>query len=323
LASYQAEVPREASSKNTRYGTIMPGVTRIELFERAARKLRASFEELANIPHRGEKGGQAEDIVRRFLNDHLPRRFAAAGGFILDQRDQLSKQTDVIVYDAFNCPVYRADEEAGIFPNDNVAAVIEVKSRLDADRLAEAVENIAAAKRLSKLRGKEDGAEQWATLGCLFAFESALALDTVCTKYRELLAGRTFGLHIDLILVLDRGLVTLVACGPGASTWTKMMAPTGTGGAAGEGFHIGIAGAELGDRSLDAFLRVLVAHLSLFRHAVGHPGFDWAAMGAAGTTRLHYLTTLTEERDPTVRAAKLREYAEDFKKRFPSGGADR
>jgi hypothetical protein len=62
---------------------MMPAVTRIEVFERAARKLRASFEELANVPHRGEKGSQAEEIVRRFLNEHLPRRFAAAGGFIL------------------------------------------------------------------------------------------------------------------------------------------------------------------------------------------------------------------------------------------------
>jgi hypothetical protein len=159
--------------------------------------------------------------------------------------------------------------------------------------------------------------EQWATLGCLFAFESALTLDTICARYRELLKGTTFGLHIDLILVLDRGLVTLVACGPGASAWTKMMAPMGTGGAAGEGFHIGIAGTELGDRSLDAFLRVLVAHLSLFRHAVGHPGFDWAAMGAAGPTQVHYLTSFTEEREPKARDAKLRAYAEDFKKRFP------
>ena len=294
----------------------MPTVTRIDVFERAARKLRASFEELANIPHRGEKGGQAEEIVRRFLNDHLPRRFAAAGGFILDQKDQLSKQTDVIVYDAFNCPVYRADEGAGIFPNDNVAAVVEVKSRLDADRLAEAIENIAAAKRLVKIHGDEHGPEQWATLGCVFAFESALTLDTICEKYRELLSGTTFGLHIDLMLVLDRGLVTLVACGPGASAWSKMMAPMGTGGAAGEGFHVGISGAELGDRSLDAFLRILVAHLSLFRHAVGHPGFDWAEMGAAGPTRVHYLTSFTEEREPAARAAKLSAYAEDFKKRF-------
>lgn len=266
----------------------MTTLTRIEVFERAARKLRASFEELANVPHRGEKGGQAEQIVRRFLNDHLPRRFAASGGFILDPRDQLSKQTDVIIYDAFNCPVYRADEEAGIFPNDNVAAVIEVKSKLDADRLAEAVENIAAAKRLAKAHTKERGFEQSATLGCLFAFESALTLDTICSKYRELLQGSFFGLHVDLILVLDRGLVTLVACGPGGSAWSKVMAPTGTGGPAGEGFHVGIAGTELGDRSLDAFLRILVAHLSLFRHAVGHPGFDWSAMGAnAETKELH------------------------------------
>ncbi|MGH7280374.1 MAG: DUF6602 domain-containing protein [Polyangiaceae bacterium] len=293
-------------------------MTRIEVFERAARKLRASFAELQNIPHRGEKGGQAEAIVRRFLNDHLPRRFAATGGFILDQGDHLSKQTDVIVYDAFNCPVYRADEdeEACIIPNDNVAAVVEVKSRLDSDRLTEANENIAAAKALAKLRGSESGPEQWATLGCLFAFESALTLDTICAKYKELVSQAKIGSQIDVILVLDRGLITWVGCAPGASKWSKIGALADTGGAAGEGFHVGLAGTELGDRSLDAFLRIFVAHLTLFRHAVGHPGFDWSALGAPAETRIHYVTSFTQEREAPARAAKLREYGEDFRKRF-------
>ena len=43
---------------------------------------------------------------------------------------------------------------------------------------------------------------------------------------------------------------------------------------------------------------------------VGHPGFDWTAMDAAGATRVHYLTTFMEEREAETRDAKLRAYAE-------------
>jgi hypothetical protein len=293
----------------------MADPTRKDIFERAARKLRADFAELANVPHKGEKGAAAEKLVRRFLNAHLPRRFAAEGGFVIDRADSVSKQMDVVVYDAFNCPVYRADEDAGIFPSDNVAAVVEVKSRLDADRLQEAVDNIAAAKRLKKSRGGA-GPESFLTLGCLFAFESALTLETLSQKYVAALAGTQFGLHIDVIVVLDRGLVTFVANAPGSGAWSTLMAVDGSGGDQAEGFHVAVAPQEFGDRSLDAFLRLLLAHLALFRHTVDHPGFDWAALGAAPKTKMFYLTSLTVEQDPARREAKLRAYREDFERRF-------
>jgi hypothetical protein len=126
-------------------------VTRKDIFEFASRRLRTEFEEIRNtVPHAGAKGSEAERIVRRFLSDHLPKRFAVGSGFILDRADAVSKQTDVVVYDALNCPVYRASDEAGIFPADNVAAVIEVKSTLDKTRFDEARENIAATKKLRK-----------------------------------------------------------------------------------------------------------------------------------------------------------------------------
>jgi hypothetical protein len=62
---------------------------------------------------------------------------SARAGFIIHHQDRISKQTDVVVYDALNCPVYRTSDYAGIFPADNVAAVVEVKPRTpDAPRAA-------------------------------------------------------------------------------------------------------------------------------------------------------------------------------------------
>jgi len=125
-------------------------VTRQSIFEQAAKKLRQEFEDLSSVPHAALEDHEAEKLVRQFLNGHLPKCFTAGAGFIIDRREQVSKQTDVVIYDAMNCPVYRASDDAAIIPNDNVAAVVEVKSRLDKERLEQAAENIASAKRLHK-----------------------------------------------------------------------------------------------------------------------------------------------------------------------------
>jgi hypothetical protein len=103
---------------------------------------------------------------------------------------------------------FTASENASIFPSDNVAAVVEVKSRLDKDRLEEAYENIRAAKQLSKSKAPDvPFLITTSTLGVLFAFDSALTLDKVSAHYRALLVGNSLADHIDVIAVLDRGMI--------------------------------------------------------------------------------------------------------------------
>ena len=61
------------------------------LISQAAKKLRDDFEYIrANTPHSGEKGGETEDKVREFLNGHLPKRFHATKGFVIDVDNQMS-----------------------------------------------------------------------------------------------------------------------------------------------------------------------------------------------------------------------------------------
>jgi len=109
----------------------MNKLIRQKIFDQASKKLRQDFESLAVIPHRGAKGGEAERLVREFLNRHLPGRFKAGAGFVADKTGNVSRQIDVVSYDAINCPLCRWSEEAASFPADNVAAVVEVKSSLD------------------------------------------------------------------------------------------------------------------------------------------------------------------------------------------------
>ena len=280
------------------------------------------------MPHSALKGGEAERLFRQFLNDHLPKRFAAGAGFILDPRDAISNQTDCVIYDAFNCPVYRASQDAAIFPSNNVAAVVEVKSVLTKALLLDGLDKNAKVKSLAKVLSPEIGAlvmDQ--TLACIFAFESAITLDKIVEHYHEWLRENPLGRHTDYIAVLDRGMIAMVAQLAGADTWGVIVLE-GLGGPAAEGAHLGIGQYNLGNSTLDAFFRYLLAQLTFFRRIVDHPGFGLTEFLPEGKTKVMYLTSITNEKDPDKRKQILKQYAEaaraDFAKspvpsNWPSG----
>jgi hypothetical protein len=284
--------------------------TRQSLFSQAAAKLRADFNELVTVPHAGLKGGEAERIVRRFLQDHIPKRYDVGAGFIIDVKDVTSPQTDVIVYDALNCPVYRASEEAGIFPADNVALIVEVKSQLDKKELLDAGRKIAAIKALQR-SGIDDADPRFAGSQCfVFAFDSPLTLETLGEHYQASIAENSLGRHIDHIVVLDKGVLSMMCQPPDTKGW-GLAYFEGFGGAAAEGSHIGIGILPVGTDAIDYFFRILLSHLMFFRTIVPHPGFKLEDLGKIA---VRYLTSLTAENDPVRRDRLLRLYAEDFRK---------
>ena len=293
----------------------MSKVSRQSIFEQAARKLRQDFEELSVVPHSGLKGNQAERLVKAFLKGHLPKRFDVGSGFILDHFDNVSKQTDVIIYDAFNCPVYRASDDAGIFPSDNVAAVVEVKSRLDKEQLTSSFENIMATKQLSKRVAEGPYFITSQTLGCLFAFESSISLDKIAEHYTDLTKKYGIGHHIDIILVLDKGTITMWSRPQSFKVWGRYF-HEGVNKQLTEGLHFALAIEELGPNSLDAFLRHLLTQLTFFRGIVDHPGFNWSANSSFIGTKLRYLATITHETDPELRKQKAEQYAKEIREEF-------
>lgn len=255
--------------------------TRDSIFRDAARRMRSEFEDARNnVPHRGEAGGEGEDIVRKFLNDHLPARFRATGGFIIDKADQISGHTDVIIYDAFNCPVYRTGERTMVIPNDNVASVVEVKFQLTTSLLDSALDKIHEAKNLTHtphLEGHTPG-ELITAFGIIFAFECNLTFETVVQRWiAKLSEENPLNKSCSLIVILDKGIYFTGAQLPG-----RGAAPIdyqGDGAGFPVGTRIGIAFTEFRQGTLDAMVRLLLAHLTVFRHRVDHPGFNFQEQG--------------------------------------------
>lgn len=311
----------------------MTQVTRKEIFAQAAKKLRADFEEVkATVLHGGLKGGEAEDLVRKFLQGHLPKRFDAGSGLVIDPHDQLSKQMDVIIYDALNCPVY-SSEKAAIIPSDNVAAIVEVKSRLDKEKMRDAFENARSVKALAKTTndspmakpiGKPDlkvphpseSSDRLVTLQtlcCLFVFETSLTLEKLSEHYHSGILEYGLGRHIDIVLVLDKGVIMLATKPAKAELGWNPVIMEGFGGPHAEGAHVAVATIPMKEDGLDYFLRFLLAHLIHFRAHSGHPGF-W--LKDQHQMALTYLTSITHEKDPVQREQNLRQYADEVRADF-------
>jgi hypothetical protein len=287
------------------------GVTRKALFAQAAAKIRADFDSLALVPHSGERGREAEVIVRDFLEGHIPKRFGITSGFVIDSRDAISRQMDVVIYDALNCPMYRASESAAIIPSNNVAAVIEVKSKLDKAELADCFAKIASVKALAKSRVPKGMPEINQTMGISFAFTGATSIETLFSNYIELLRDSGgLGRHPDLVVVLDQGIIGLAARIRGVPGWNPIFWE-GSGGTATEGTHLCAGLQKLGLDTLDGFIRYLLAKLTLYPPMAGHPGFDWAKTESRGEAMLQYLFSITAENDPGLRERRLKSYAEE------------
>src|SRR5262249_32557239 len=131
------------------------------------------------------------------------------------KHDQVSRQTDVIVYDAMNSPVYRTGSRVEILPRDNVAAVIEVKSKLNKHELKDAALKIAGVKSIKAT--PLCGADQPVTfsdiittsiLGCVFAFDSSTSLKTLADNLKQINSEQPDSSQwIDLVVVLDKGCI--------------------------------------------------------------------------------------------------------------------
>lgn len=244
-----------------------------DLFAEAGRQLRSDFEEIKrDNPHFGERGGEAEDILRQFLNNHLPKRFAAGSGIVIDERNQISRQSDVVVYDALNSPIYRRGSRVLILPSDNVACVVEVKSRLNKRQLEDAAVKIASVKRLYKT--PVSNVDQpvishplvmTRTLGVVFAFESDTSLETLAENLAEINAAYGLLEWIDCVVVLDVGLIGYMLQMPFDSRFPGYFGGVTEESIPAPPWYIHLVKEDLGELSLNGFFERLMNHLMIYR----------------------------------------------------------
>jgi hypothetical protein len=89
--------------------------------------------------HQPTKGGYLEALLRRLLRRVLPDRFRVSTGFIYHWDEQPSRQLDVVIWDAQRYSALLEEGELAILSAESVAAIIEVKSKLNRAELSDAL----------------------------------------------------------------------------------------------------------------------------------------------------------------------------------------
>ena len=74
----------------------------------------------------------AEEILRTFLKDVMPKRYGVCQGFV-ENNSNLSRQCDIIIFDQTDFAPTYSFGEIKIIPSVAVTAIIEVKTNIDAE----------------------------------------------------------------------------------------------------------------------------------------------------------------------------------------------
>ena len=119
-----------------------------ELFATIETTLLARFKESGFIQHAGDKGENREEILREFLEKHLPKRYGVTKGEVITKDGSHSHAIDIIIYDTVNCPVLYSGKTS-IVPIEGVYGIIEVKSSLSKAEFEDAAGKIESFKRLA------------------------------------------------------------------------------------------------------------------------------------------------------------------------------
>src|SRR2546423_15407645 len=157
--------------------------------EQFNRMLLAKTGQAELLGHNLEKGLGNEQALRDLLVSFLPRRFGVAKGKVANAAGDMSKQLDIIIYDAINCPTLFVDENSNqILPIEGVFCIIEVKTSLTSKSLAEAFSNLASVYALEP---RTNGSTNDYVTCCppyleVFAFRDSRPLERIAKQFVKL-----------------------------------------------------------------------------------------------------------------------------------------
>src|SRR4051812_13715346 len=164
--------------------------TKRETFPESKRFVHSYFTQLEGVlaaksvaivsSHRGDRGDSRESILVECLNDHLPLIARAhKGGAILDVRDELSSQVDIVVYSNW-APLMKQTGKS-LFLSSGCYAAIEVKSILTTETVREAFAFSRQVKSMLKFLGTpSDG-------GLLLMGDTAASICTGIFAYKSVI----------------------------------------------------------------------------------------------------------------------------------------
>lgn len=121
------------------------------LFNHVHKELRTKLELARDtLDHPTAKGTRSEDLWIELFRNYLPKRYDVHRAFVIDSKDALSDQMDIVVHDRQFSPfVLNLDGEYFV-PAESVYAVLEVRQTMNAGNVDYATGKIASVRKLHR-----------------------------------------------------------------------------------------------------------------------------------------------------------------------------
>lgn len=193
----------------------------------------------AALRHSGEKGRALEHQAASFLRSFLPAEYGISGGFVAYHGShgvKLSKQLDIIIYDAVRGGPLARLETCDVFPVEAVYAYVEVKASLASsegdhggDSIEKCIEDNATLRLLKERQfwavefGSPGGLtlatyDELALRGYVFAFEGrgrvAGEIDSLAKRIGAVSKAHSPQAHLHGVFVADVGFAYTVPSDP-------------------------------------------------------------------------------------------------------------
>ncbi|MGG0277785.1 DUF6602 domain-containing protein [Bacillus rhizoplanae] len=191
------------------------------------RQMELKLEEIQIVhKHRGNRGDNAEEIVREFLREYLPSLQRVGNGEIIDSTGQISNETDIVILNEYH-PNLSSLTNPSVFFIEGVLAAGEVKTNLNSNDIDT---TLGKCLKFKNLVIKHNGGDMIVTSNnsdkerfihkrafFLFAFSSQLTLETILEKVNRFNENNSLEItqQIDGIFLLDRGVILNLADGNG------------------------------------------------------------------------------------------------------------
>ena len=143
----------------------------VELLRNNFEKILSELDLVYRLTHSGEKGREAEEILKNFLKNYLPKKYEVTTGFVHTDMGT-SNQSDILLYDANNYSSLYSGYVNQIIPMASLKAVIECTMSLDTNKVEDDNKKVSNLKALYRDDSIIINSMSREPLAVLFAYKS-------------------------------------------------------------------------------------------------------------------------------------------------------
>jgi hypothetical protein len=187
-----------------------------DLLVESSIQLASLSRQAAQAEHPTLIGDTREILFRDVLGKNLlPARYGIGNGRVVGIDGRLSREVDIVFYDAFDCPRFAATAENAIYPSLGVHGIAEIKSTLDKTTLEDSLAKLHVFKDLySNEQSHSFGTRhiirplaEPKPFGMIFAYRALTSLETLLRNLTAFEKDVGPALRCDLVVVHEVGLL--------------------------------------------------------------------------------------------------------------------